>query len=152
MAGPRHDPTLYRDRDTVRIRRALVSVSDKTDLLVLAKALADAEVEIVSTGSTAAAIREAGYDVTDVATVTGVAVPAAMAATKAQDADGLVAALVDACRPLAADVDAVFLAQYSLAPAGPALSAAVGPGASRFGNARGRQTVARAAPARIVIA
>ncbi|MEN0024882.1 MAG: bifunctional phosphoribosylaminoimidazolecarboxamide formyltransferase/IMP cyclohydrolase, partial [Microbacterium sp.] len=73
MAGPRHDHSLYRDRDTVRIRRALVSVSDKTDLLVLAKALADADVEIVSTGSTAAVIREAGYDVTDVAAVTGVA-------------------------------------------------------------------------------
>ena len=38
------------------------------------------------------------------------------------------------------------------APIPMALSAAVGPGASRFGNARGRQTVARAAPARIVIA
>lgn len=49
MAGPRHDPTLYRDRDTVPIRRALVSVSDKTDLLVLAAALAEAGVEIVST-------------------------------------------------------------------------------------------------------
>ena len=45
MAGPRHDPTLYRDRDTVPIRRALVSVSDKTDLLVLAAALAEAGVE-----------------------------------------------------------------------------------------------------------
>jgi phosphoribosylaminoimidazolecarboxamide formyltransferase/IMP cyclohydrolase len=73
MAGPRHDPTLYRDRDTVPIRRALVSVSDKTDLLVLAAALAEAGVEIVSTGSTAATIREAGFAVTDVAAVTGVA-------------------------------------------------------------------------------
>ena len=33
MAGPSHDPALYRDRDVVPIRRALVSVSDKTDLL-----------------------------------------------------------------------------------------------------------------------
>ena len=73
MAGPRHDPSLYRDRDVVPIRRALVSVSDKTDLLVLAEALAEAGVEIVSTGSTAAVIREAGYEVTDVAAVTGVA-------------------------------------------------------------------------------
>ena len=73
MAGPSHDSSLYRDRDVVPIKRALVSVSDKTDLLVLAAALADAGVEIVSTGSTAAAIREAGHDVTDVATVTGVA-------------------------------------------------------------------------------
>lgn len=59
-------------------------------------------------------------------TVAGVAVPAAMVATKAQDSGALVTALIDACRPLAADVDAIFLAQYSLAPAGPALSAAVG--------------------------
>lgn len=73
MAGPSHDSSLYRDRDVVSIKRALVSVSDKTDLLVLAAALADAGVEIVSTGSTAATIRDAGYDVTDVASVTGVA-------------------------------------------------------------------------------
>ncbi len=73
MAGPSHDSSLYRDRDVVPIRRALVSVSDKTDLLELAAALADAGVEIVSTGSTAATIREAGHDVTDVASVTGVA-------------------------------------------------------------------------------
>jgi len=71
MAGPSHDPSLYRDRDVVPIRRALVSVSDKTDLLRLAEALAGAGVEIVSTGSTAATIRAAGHAVTDVATVTG---------------------------------------------------------------------------------
>ncbi|WP_203136186.1 bifunctional phosphoribosylaminoimidazolecarboxamide formyltransferase/IMP cyclohydrolase [Microbacterium sp. JZ31] len=71
MAGPRHDPSLYRDRDVVPIRRALVSVSDKTDLLTIAEALAGAGVEIVSTGSTAATIRDAGFDVTDVASVTG---------------------------------------------------------------------------------
>ncbi|HEX5727906.1 bifunctional phosphoribosylaminoimidazolecarboxamide formyltransferase/IMP cyclohydrolase [Microbacterium sp.] len=71
MAGPSHDPTLYRERDVVPIRRALVSVSDKTDLLKLAEALAQADVEIVSTGSTAATIREAGFAVTDVAAVTG---------------------------------------------------------------------------------
>ena len=71
MAGPRHDPSLYRERDVVPIRRALLSVSDKTDLLRLAEALAGAEVEIVSTGSTAATIRDAGFAVTDVAAVTG---------------------------------------------------------------------------------
>jgi phosphoribosylaminoimidazolecarboxamide formyltransferase/IMP cyclohydrolase len=71
MAAPTTDPALYRHRDEVPVRRALVSVSDKTDLLVLAQALAAAGVEIVSTGSTAATIREAGHEVTDVATVTG---------------------------------------------------------------------------------
>jgi phosphoribosylaminoimidazolecarboxamide formyltransferase/IMP cyclohydrolase len=71
MAGPSHDPSLYRDRDVVPVRRALVSVSDKTDLLNLAAALAEAGAEIVSTGSTAATIRDAGFAVTDVAAVTG---------------------------------------------------------------------------------
>ncbi|PYY54597.1 bifunctional phosphoribosylaminoimidazolecarboxamide formyltransferase/inosine monophosphate cyclohydrolase [Curtobacterium sp. MCSS17_011] len=65
------DPSLYRDRDVVPVRRALVSVSDKSGLLELAGALADSGVEIVSTGSTAQAIRDAGYAVTDVASVTG---------------------------------------------------------------------------------
>src|SRR5690606_5748255 len=73
MAGPSHDSSLYRERDTVPIRRALISVSDKTGLLELAAALAGAGVEIVSTGSSAATIRDAGYEVTDVAAVTGVA-------------------------------------------------------------------------------
>ncbi|WP_460774603.1 bifunctional phosphoribosylaminoimidazolecarboxamide formyltransferase/IMP cyclohydrolase [Microbacterium sp. GXF7504] len=71
MAGPSHDPSLYRDRDVVPIRRALVSVSDKTDLLRLAEALSAAGVEIVSTGSTASTIRDAGHEVTDVSAVTG---------------------------------------------------------------------------------
>ncbi|SDH54552.1 bifunctional phosphoribosylaminoimidazolecarboxamide formyltransferase/IMP cyclohydrolase [Microbacterium pygmaeum] len=71
MAGPSHDPALYRERDLVRIRRALISVSDKTDLLKLAEALAANEVEIVSTGGSAALLRDAGYTVTDVASVTG---------------------------------------------------------------------------------
>ncbi|GGA63291.1 bifunctional purine biosynthesis protein PurH [Pseudoclavibacter endophyticus] len=59
------------ERDRVAIRRALVSVSDKTGLLELAEALATAGVEIVSTGSTAARMRDAGYEVTDVSSVTG---------------------------------------------------------------------------------
>ena len=71
MSGPRHDASLYRERDIVPIRRALISVSDKSGLLDLAKALADAGVELVSTGSTAQTIRDAGYSVTDVASVTG---------------------------------------------------------------------------------
>ena len=71
MAGPSHDPALYRSRDVVNVRRALVSVSDKTDLLALAQALADAGVEIVSTGGSAALLRDAGLAVTDVSEVTG---------------------------------------------------------------------------------
>jgi phosphoribosylaminoimidazolecarboxamide formyltransferase/IMP cyclohydrolase len=71
MSGPRHDASLYRERDVIPIRRALISVSDKTGLLDLAQALAAAGVEIVSTGSTAQTIRDAGHPVTDVASVTG---------------------------------------------------------------------------------
>jgi phosphoribosylaminoimidazolecarboxamide formyltransferase/IMP cyclohydrolase len=55
------------------IRRALVSVYDKTGLADLAAALHAAGVEIVSTGSTAAAIRAAGVPVTAVEDVTGFA-------------------------------------------------------------------------------
>ncbi|MCU1419114.1 MAG: purH [Mycetocola sp.] len=71
MAGPSHDKSLYRERDIVPITRALISVSDKTGLIDLARALAGAGVEIVSTGSTAQSIRDAGFDVVDVASVTG---------------------------------------------------------------------------------
>ena len=71
MAGPSHDPARYRARDIVPIRRALVSVSDKTELLALSAALAEAGVEIVSTGGSAALLRDAGHVVTDVSSVTG---------------------------------------------------------------------------------
>src|SRR6516164_11329686 len=55
----------------VPIRRALVSVYDKTGLAELAGVLAAAGVQIVSTGSTAAAIAAAGVPVTGVEEVTG---------------------------------------------------------------------------------
>ncbi|HET6434162.1 MAG TPA: bifunctional phosphoribosylaminoimidazolecarboxamide formyltransferase/IMP cyclohydrolase [Xanthomonadaceae bacterium] len=55
----------------VQIRRALLSVSDKTGLLELARALAARGVELVSTGGTAKAIRDAGLPVRDVSEVTG---------------------------------------------------------------------------------
>lgn len=66
-----HSPADYRHFDRIQIRRALISVSDKTGLLELAKALAAHEVEIVSTGSTAKTIADAGIAVTEVADVTG---------------------------------------------------------------------------------
>ncbi|SIR75728.1 bifunctional phosphoribosylaminoimidazolecarboxamide formyltransferase/IMP cyclohydrolase [Williamsia sterculiae] len=53
------------------IRRALVSVYDKTGLTDLARGLAAAGVEIVSTGSTARVIAESGAEVTEVAELTG---------------------------------------------------------------------------------
>jgi len=71
MSGPTHNPALYRARDLVEIKRALVSVSDKTGLVELATALAAAGVEIVSTGGSATAIAAAGLPVTQVGDVTG---------------------------------------------------------------------------------
>ena len=53
------------------IRRALISVSDKTGLIILANALSSAGIIMLSTGGTAKALRGAGFDVTDVSDVTG---------------------------------------------------------------------------------
>ncbi len=54
-----------------KIARALLSVSDKTGLLDLARTLQLRGVELISTGGTAKALREAGLKVTDVAEITG---------------------------------------------------------------------------------
>lgn len=66
-----HQPADYRHRDRVEIKRALLSVSDKTGLLDLAQALVAAGVSIISTGGTYSAIKAAGLPVTEVAEVTG---------------------------------------------------------------------------------
>ena len=55
----------------VAIKRALLSVSDKSGLVELGKTLAGRGVELVSTGGTAKALREAGLDVRDVSDLTG---------------------------------------------------------------------------------
>ena len=57
--------------DLLPLRRALLSVSDKTGLIELATALSGRGVELLSTGGTAKAIREAGLPVQDVAELTG---------------------------------------------------------------------------------
>ena len=57
--------------DLYPLRRALISVSDKTGLLELAQALAARGVELLSTGGSAAQLRDAGLQVRDVADVTG---------------------------------------------------------------------------------
>ena len=59
------------DDGAVRVRRALVSVSDKTGVADFARGLAGLGVEILSTGGTAAALRGAGLEVTDVSEFTG---------------------------------------------------------------------------------
>jgi phosphoribosylaminoimidazolecarboxamide formyltransferase/IMP cyclohydrolase len=55
----------------LKIKRALLSVSDKTGITELAKTLHEAGVEIVSTGGTAKAIRDVEIPVTDVSEITG---------------------------------------------------------------------------------
>ena len=55
----------------MKVRRALISVSDKTGLDELARGLTKAGAELISTGGTAAALRDMGHDVTEVAEVTG---------------------------------------------------------------------------------
>lgn len=55
----------------VKIKRALLSVSDKAGIVELATSLAKAGVDLVSTGGTARALRDAGLDVRDVSDVTG---------------------------------------------------------------------------------
>jgi phosphoribosylaminoimidazolecarboxamide formyltransferase/IMP cyclohydrolase len=54
-----------------KIQRALLSVSDKTGLVPFAQALIQAGVELISTGGTAKALREAGLKVTDLSAYTG---------------------------------------------------------------------------------
>lgn len=56
--------------NTVNIRRALLSVSDKSGLIEFAKALCDQGVELISTGGTSAAIQTAGLPVKDVSDIT----------------------------------------------------------------------------------
>jgi phosphoribosylaminoimidazolecarboxamide formyltransferase/IMP cyclohydrolase len=56
---------------TKPIRRALLSVTDKTGLVDLAKALAGFGVELISTGGTARALRDAGLNVRDISDLTG---------------------------------------------------------------------------------
>jgi len=53
------------------VRRALISVSDKTGLIELGRRLAAAKVELLSTGGSAKALRDAGVPVKDVSDVTG---------------------------------------------------------------------------------
>ncbi|KAB2958957.1 MAG: bifunctional phosphoribosylaminoimidazolecarboxamide formyltransferase/IMP cyclohydrolase [Candidatus Methylomirabilis oxygeniifera] len=55
----------------MQVRRALISVSDKTGLVELASALHSLSIQIVSTGGTAGALRDANIPVVDVADITG---------------------------------------------------------------------------------
>jgi len=54
-----------------KIRKAIISVTDKTGIVDFAKSLAGFQVEILSTGGTAKALREGGVLVTDISAYTG---------------------------------------------------------------------------------
>ena len=57
--------------EPVRVRRALISVSDKTGVVDFARGLSEMGIELLSTGGTAAAIRDAGLEVMEVSEFTG---------------------------------------------------------------------------------
>ncbi|HMK80841.1 MAG TPA: bifunctional phosphoribosylaminoimidazolecarboxamide formyltransferase/IMP cyclohydrolase [Xanthobacteraceae bacterium] len=63
--------TDVRQTDLRPVKRALISVSDKTGLIDFARALSQHGIELISTGGTAKAIAEAGLKVRDVADLTG---------------------------------------------------------------------------------
>src|SRR5205809_2586032 len=63
--------TEQQDLGLRKIRRALISVSDKTGIVEFARELKRFDVEIISTGGTAKALRDAGIEVRDVSDVTG---------------------------------------------------------------------------------
>ena len=64
-------PGAYTETDLIPIRRALLSVSDKTGIVELARGLIAGGAEIISTGGTAAALKADGLAVTDIDAVTG---------------------------------------------------------------------------------
>lgn len=65
------DRCFYFMSDTKKIKRALISVSDKTGIVEFAEALNNFGVEIISTGGTAKSLREAGLNVREVTDITG---------------------------------------------------------------------------------
>ncbi len=68
LCGPSKEQEVSAEK---RIRRALLSVTDKSGLVEFAQALAGFGVELVSTGGTAAALRAAGLSVKDISELTG---------------------------------------------------------------------------------
>ena len=64
-------PGLSNPESMTRYTRALISVADKAGIENLANSLINLGIEILSTGGTAAALRQAGLEVTDVSEVTG---------------------------------------------------------------------------------
>ena len=57
---------IIKDPRAIKVKRALLSVSDKNGLVDFAKKLSDFGIEILSTGGTAKTMKEAGLNITDV--------------------------------------------------------------------------------------
>ena len=57
--------------ETVKVARALVSVSDKKDLESFVRGLVELGIEVISTGGTARHLKEAGLPITGISQVTG---------------------------------------------------------------------------------
>ena len=70
-AMPAAVPGAYSNIDLIPIRRALLSVSDKTGIEDFARRLIAAGAQVISTGGTAAALKADGLPVTDIESVTG---------------------------------------------------------------------------------
>ncbi len=68
---PDHAPAFATNKSPLKIKTALLSVSDKTGIAELAKALAERGVTLISTGGTARLLRDNGLTVRDVAEITG---------------------------------------------------------------------------------
>jgi phosphoribosylaminoimidazolecarboxamide formyltransferase/IMP cyclohydrolase len=71
LAATTPDIEKLEKNDSKRIRRALLSVTDKTGLVAFAQILAAHGVELISTGGTARTLREAGLTVKDISELTG---------------------------------------------------------------------------------
>jgi phosphoribosylaminoimidazolecarboxamide formyltransferase/IMP cyclohydrolase len=71
ILDPFSKPTSSDLNPLLKIRRALISVSDKKGIVEFAKALKEFGVEIISTGGTFTALKNAGIDVNSVSDVTG---------------------------------------------------------------------------------
>src|SRR4051794_10035472 len=69
LAGIADQPII--EPGAVRLRRALLSVSDKRGIVDFARGLADLDIELISTGGTATELREAGLDVWEIKDFTG---------------------------------------------------------------------------------
>jgi phosphoribosylaminoimidazolecarboxamide formyltransferase/IMP cyclohydrolase len=71
MEGSQQPVSVLSTESNVRVKRALLSVSDKTGIVEFARGLADLGIEVISTGGTARELTEAGIPVRSISDLTG---------------------------------------------------------------------------------